>query len=554
MSENECSAAASAAHRRIERIAFSDIPGQSKLFLDHLANAPRQREFYPPSVGVAERRDDVLNAYTIDRDKLCSILQRMNERFQAGAETFANIEKLRRPDTVAVLTGQQAGLLTGPLYTIYKALSTVKMAAELDAQGVSAVPIFWVATEDHDLAEVSTAYAISENGELDAVVAEGRGIADLPVGKVCLTDKDAAAIGEFLRRLPQTEANAELIRELANIWAGGEEFGTAFGRTLTRLLHAYGVIIVDPLDEELKRLASPMFVTAVERSEEIVDALLQRSRDITEAGYAPQVLIEPDYFPFFWFDQNGARRALKRTGDGRFAAKGSTSVFDLSDLAEIAERSPECLSPAVMLRPVVQDFLFPTICYFGGGAEVAYFAQTAEVYRLLERPFTPIFHRQSFSLVDPRHRRFLEKFGIGLADMFAGPAGLVPSLVRQFVDPAVFEKFAAAESTILGELSSLMAAIEPLAPPVAANLRTRSRKIEYHLDAVRRKFERSQMEQNSIVHRQLQNLFTELLPKGHLQERTLTAAGFLGRFGPGLVDWIYCSIDLSDKEHRVIYI
>ena len=164
-------------------------------------------------------------------------------------------------------------------------------------------------------------------------------------------------------------------------------------------------------------MSAPIFEKSITSSGKIGDALIARSREIENDGYANQVLIEDDHFPLFWIDDDGIRRALRRDGDG-FRAKGTHVSFSRDQLLEVASRTPERLSPAVMLRPVVQDFLFPTACYFGGGAEVSYFAQNSVVYEVLGRPVTPIFHRQSFTVVEAKQRRVMEKFDIDLADLF----------------------------------------------------------------------------------------------------------------------------------------
>jgi uncharacterized protein YllA (UPF0747 family) len=226
----------------------------------------------------------------------------------------------------------------------------------------------------------------------------------------------------------------------------------------------------------------------------------------------------------------------------------------VSELVTVTENKPERFSPAVMLRPVVQDFLFPTICYFGGGAEIAYFAQNSEVYRILERPVTPILHRQSSTVIESKHNRTLEKFELEFKNLFAGFDEVLPSIIDRFVNPKSARLFADVEENINTELHKLDAELNKVDPTLAENLATRRRKILYHIATLQKKFHRVQGERDETVNRQLRSAFTELMPRGGLQERTVGVTTYLNRHGHYFIDWLYDSIDLDDKGHRIIYL
>lgn len=557
MQESGCTKPVSVREMRVESLPFASIPGQSKLFLDYLKDPLSLTRFYPSAVEkadqVAGRSEQVLTEYRTDRNRLCDALVRMADRFGQSAETAANIERLRESDCVAVLTGQQTGLFTGPLYSIYKAVSAVKLASELTEKGVKAVPVFWMATEDHDLEEVSRAFAIGSGGELvEARLAmEGEGNS---VGRLTFPASIAETVDTFFDQMPETEFTSELRSEIIEKWRPGSNFGDAFGNTLTGLLGKYGLIIVDPLDEEIKALAAPMYVRAIEKSEEIVKALNERGAELAGAGYHAQVLVEPDYFPLFYHLDSGQRVALRTRADGTVYVKGERSSRSISELAELAASEPARFSPGVMLRSVVQDHLFPTIAYFGGGAEIAYFAQNSEVYRVLERPVTPILHRQSFTVVEARHSRTLEKYGIEFADLFRGEVETLPMIVDRFIDPEAASIFTDAEKKIDLELHRLDQMLTPIDSTLAANLATRRRKVLYHIGALRKKYQFRRAEIDETIGRRVTTAFTELLPNGQLQERTLSAVSFLDRLGPAFIDIIFGSIDLNDKGHRVVFL
>lgn len=558
MQESGCAKPVGVGYSRIESLPFSSIPSQNRLFLDYLNDPLALRRCYPSAVGshaeVSGRADEVLRRYAADRDRLCDALVRLNASYGASPETLANIDLLRRPETVAVLTGQQTGLFTGPLFTIYKALSAIRMARCLRNRGTNAVAVFWMATEDHDLEEVSEAFVVDRSGRVSGVRSSfSDADTGKPVGAVRFDHTIDALSEQLFELLPKTEFTSE-IRSLVRGWREGGDFGNAFGSTLTALLGKFGVIVVDPRDDELKRLASPIYAVAFDRSGEIVDALTLRSKELEAAGHKPQVLIEDDYFPLFYHTDDGRRVSLRRTPDGRLKIKGERTEFSLDDLRQMLLSDPSRFSPGVMLRPVVQDYLFPTLCYFGGGAEVAYFAQISEVYRVLERPVTPIFHRQSFTVVEARHARTLERLGLEFADLFRGEPALLPAIVDKFIDPEAAKIFDDADRRINDELDRIEHVSARLDPAIAANLATRRRKIAYHISALRAKYQRRSAEKDEEIGRRLNAAFDQLMPGGQLQERTINVFSLLDRLGPAFVDTLLAAVDLDDRGHRVIYL
>lgn len=544
---------------RVESLPFSDIPGQSKLFLEYQSDPVSLQRFYPTAVEshtqLASRIPNVLSNYQTDRKQLCDALESMNRSFSASRSTFDSIDLLRREDTVAVLTGQQAGLFGGPLYTIYKALSAVKMASCLRNRGINAVPVFWAATEDHDFEEVSNAFAIGEDGDLiETKYDPEKNIEAVPVGSISIENSIVNSVRRLFDSLPATEFTAGILSETKKAWRPGNRFGTAFCEFIASVLGEYGLVVADPLDGELKRLAAPIYSAAVERSEQIVSALTARSQLLDEEGYHAQVLVTDDYFPLFWHDDEGRRKSLKKREEGIYRVSGEKTEFSVEELVSMAADEPEKLSPGVMLRPVVQDYLFPTICYFGGGAEIAYFAQNSEVYRILDRPFTPILHRQSFTVVEPRHRRTMEKFGLGLTNFFDGAEKIVSEIVEKYIDPGTSKLFPETEEKINIELNRLDQAVSQLDVTLAENLAKRRRKILYHIGALRKKFVLARLQKDEVVNRQIRTAFTSLVPRGSLQERTLSLAAFTNKYGKDFIHWIYDSVDLDDCGHRIIYL
>ena len=534
------------------------MPHQSRLFLAYQRDPKSLSKYYPNVVesvaDLAKVAGNVCDNYVTDRDRLCDALLRINGEINAGDPTERNIERLRDPSTVAVVTGQQAGLFTGPLYTIYKALTAVKIAETLTASGTPAVPVFWAATEDHDFEEVSEVFALSESGAAIRTTYEPKNRKDnISIGEIEIDDGIATSIGDFLQTLPPAEFTNSLRDTLADQWRSGNNLGQAFLSTLASLLSKFGIIYLDPMDVELKSLASPIYAAAVEQANAITAEIVKRSDELTEEKFHAQVTVEKDYFPLFWIDDDGQRLALRSDGAGNYRVKGTRQRLSRSDLVALAHEKPATLSPGVMLRPVVQDYLLPTVCYVGGAAEVAYFAQNSVAYQLLGRPVTPIVHRQSFTVVEARHRRTFEKYGLEFADIFDGYEKLMVRVVEDLA-PEMPQTFAEVEEKINTELNRLDQSLSHLDPTLAANLATRRRKIVYHIAALKKKAMLARGRKDDDLERRLNALFAELLPRGALQERTVNVFTYLNKFGPGFIDTVYASIDLESRGHRLISI
>jgi bacillithiol biosynthesis cysteine-adding enzyme BshC len=488
---------------------------------------------------------------------LCDALEEMNTRWGGGAETLRNIARLRSQDSVAVVSGQQVGLFTGPLYTIYKALSAVKLAGCLTQRGTEAVPVFWMATEDHDWEEVQGAEFTACDGRLastgvpNALHREGA-----PVGGVTLDATAVDAVQRLLDLLPTTEFLPDLETLLRDAYRPGRTYGEAFARLLTALVSRHGLILLDPLDARLKRLAAPLYAEAARRAPDIAAAVEARSRELEADGYHAQVHASPDAFPLF-IHLDGARRAItRRANDGRYQAKGAPEAdsYTPEELGELAASDPERFSPNVTLRAVVQDYLLPSIAYFGGAAEIAYFAQTAEVYRLLARPATPILHRASLTLVERRTGRTLERYHLQLADFFAGLDAVIARVVEEYLGAEQAQAFDRAEATMGGALAELGANLRRFDPTLADALTHGTQKIEHQLAGLRTRFYRAQMARDRAAHRQLERAYAALYPEKTLQERHLNITSLLARHGRYCLDWIYDAIDLGSVEHQIVYL
>lgn len=544
---------------RVETLSFETVPQQTHLFLDYLRDPLALREFYPSAVRfhheLPARAPEVLAAYQTDRKQLCDALLDINAACGAGEATLKNIEMLRDADCLAAVSGQQAGLFTGPLYTIYKALSAVKLAGCLTQRNTKTVPVFWIATEDHDFPEVAKAEFIGRDCRLAHVdVSQDLHKEGQPVGRVVIDDSINTVVSQLLELLPLSEFTPDLEAVLRDSWQPGRSYGEAFARMMTALLGGHGLILLDPLDPRLKKLAAPLYSRAASRAHEIATAIEARSQRLVEAGYHAQVTPSENSFPLFLHDATGARHALVRTAAGKYTIKNGDEEYTADELAQRALHQPDRFSPNVTLRAVVQDYLLPTITYYGGAAEIAYFAQTAEVYRILERPATPILPRASLTMIESHTGRVLERYGLGLADLFAGAENVLARVVEEHLGAGTAKTFGATEEKVNSELDKLREQLRTIDPTLADALETGRRKINYQLEGLRTRFHRAQMTRDEAAHRQLQRAFDQLYPNKALQERHINITSLLARHGRYVVDWIYNAINIGSNEHQVVYL
>lgn len=545
-----------AADNVTDALRFTEIPRTTRLFTDFLYDYQKVSRFYPDygrSVEPLAEHARRIGQQQFDRKRVPDALERINRRAGSPELTFKHIDMLRRPGSVAIVTGQQAGLFTGPLYTIHKALTVIKLAQCLRDQGVEAAPVFWIASEDHDYEEVNHCRVIDREGRIKDIKYEASGHkTDEPVGRVELCEGIKATVDELIASLAASEFMPALERDLRESYAEGVGFADAFARLMARLFREYGVVLLDPLDDELKQVAAPLYVDALDKSSEIARALVARSRELEEAGYHAQIHVSDDMVPLFIMD-DGRRAAITQHGD-RFTVKGSSRSFSKDELVELAVRCPSCFSPNVTLRPVVQDYLLPTAAYIGGPAEIAYFAQLRAVYETLGRQEPCVLPRASFTIVEGRHQKTMNKYGLELKDFFDGLHPAVTKVVEQSLDRNIADAFTETERTLNEHLDKLKDALKRADATLSDPLDTARAKMMYQLEHLRTRFIHASAHREQTVYRQIERAFTTLCPDKNLQERELNVYYFLSRYGPSLIEELYNAADLGFSNHRIVYL
>ena len=523
-----------------ESVPFSSIPHTTRLFDDFLHHFDRVKQFYARTPLARDWWADEVRKIQYPESRrlaVAAVLERQNREFGADEKALANIQRLREGAAV-VVTGQQVGLFGGPVFCLLKALTAV-----MTAEQAGAVPVFWLATEDHDLDEVNTVN-LPAGDHLQKFTVNVPHTEGAPVGSIVFTDEITAAIAQVEGLFGQSLASDVL----AHGYRKGETFGTAFARFYARILSGLGVVFLNPLDPEVHGIAKPVLRAALERSDEITQALLERNHELEAAGYHAQVKVTPTHTLCFYFE-NGARTPVRHHDGGFLIGERTVAAAEL--LSE-TERCPERFSANVLLRPVIQDYLLPSLCYVGGPAEIAYFAQIEAVYRKLAGRVTPIVPRIFATLIEPRIGKLLDRYKLALPDLFAGPEKTREAVAARALPESILKSFDAAAEHLEQALSVIQAPLEKLDRTLVDAAENCGAKMRYQLQTMRDKAARAEARKNSEVMRHADELVTALYPNKALQEREVGAAYFLLKYGMGVVEQIRSTAQIGCGEHQMI--
>jgi bacillithiol biosynthesis cysteine-adding enzyme BshC len=525
-----------------ECLPFSSIPHTTRLFDDFLHNFDRVKQFYarPPLSQDWWAEEIQKIQYPAERrSAVTAILERQNREFGAGEKTLANIQRLR-DGAPAVVTGQQVGLFGGPMFCMLKALTAAIMAEK-----AGAVPVFWLATEDHDFEEINTV-SLPAGDHLQKFTVNVPPREGAPVGKIAFTDEITAATHQVAALFGESEIS-EL---LAASYHKSETFGTAFAKFYTKIFSDLGIVFLNPLDTELHRIARPVFRAALEKSEEINHGLLARNKELEAAGYHAQVKVTPSHTLCFYLEDEA--RTPVRHHEGEFFV--GERKLGTAELLQETERCPERFSANVLLRPLMQDYLLPTLCYIGGPAEAAYFAQIEVVYSKLAGRVTPIVPRIFATLVEPRIGKLLDRYQLSLPDLFTTPEKARELVASRALPDSILKSFDSAAEHLEQALAVIQGPLEKLDKTLIDAAENAGAKMRYQLQGVRDKAARAEARKNTEVLRHADELITALYPEKDLQERGVGAAYFLLKYGRGVVEQVKAAIKTGCGEHQVVRI
>ena len=464
---------------------------------------------------------------------------------RAAAGMFAD------PNAVAIVTGQQAGLFGGPLYTLHKAITAITLARRVSAEhGVPAVPVFWIDSEDHDWEEVRSCTVLDDDqrphtirlGDLD-------GAGERSVARLMLDGQGHLAVDVLQAAMPPTPFTPALLEMLRRAYAGGRSMSQAFGRVLEHVLGPYGLVVYDAADPASKSLASDLFARALADPGRTSTLAAAAGDELERRGYHAQVAAAEHSAPLFLID--GSRQAIRWRD--RTAIVGDREM-PLDELVALARTSPQSFSPNVLLRPLVQDTIFPTACYVGGPSELAYQGQLRQVYAHFGVPMPLVAPRASATVVDSSTLRFLGKHDVPFAAFQRQDELTLNHLLESQLPAGVEGSFADAGREIGERLRAVTEAAKLVDSTLEGAAKSTLGKMQHDLHALHGKVVHAAKKKDETLRRQFTRAQAQLFPNGQPQEREIGAVWLLNKYGPGAVDRLIELLPFDCRHHWVLTI
>jgi bacillithiol synthase len=495
-------------------------------------------------------RDAIARVHDQPRDpSIAGIIATQQAARGAPAKAQEAAARLADPRAVVITTGQQAGVFGGPLFTLLKAITAIQLATKISRDhNVPAVPVFWVDAEDHDWEEIRSCTVLDAEFQPKTITLPNvEGAGELPIAELTLDDRVNASINELLAALPTTDFTTELGASIRAAYRPRAKMAEAFSTWIETILGPHGLVVFESTDPAAKPLAAPVFIRELELPGRTAALATSAGDKLRARGHQPQVVPQPGSVSLFHL--NGARQPIRRDGDQFFI--GETPVT-LQSLLDEARTNPGRFSPNVLLRPLVQDTLFPTICYVSGPSELAYLGQLREVYEHFGVPMPLIYPRASATLVDGSAARFLNKHQVPFDALRSRDESALNQLLQSQLPPEIEESLKDADDTLRAALQRVIEAMPALDPTLVGAARTTMGKMEHDLKSLHGKVIQAAKRRDETLRRQFTRAQAQIFPLGHPQERTLTLVYFINRYGPGLVDTLLRTLPMELGRHWVV--
>jgi bacillithiol biosynthesis cysteine-adding enzyme BshC len=487
--------------------------------------------------------------YERNRAAAASLIAAQQDARNAPPPARAAVAKLAEVATVAVVTGQQAGAFGGPLYTLLKALTALQLARRTELEtGVPTVAVFWVEGEDHDWAEVRGCTVLDADFQPRTVtLADLAGAGETSVARLTLDEGVEHTLEELASILQPTEFTSDLLTSLRTAWKPGTGMARAFAVWIEQLLGPHGLVVFESADPAAKPLVSSIFARELSTRGRTATLATEAGNVLAARGHEPQVVPQADSVSLFSLD--GGRRAIRRQGD-QMVIGDDTHAADT--LARQAADHPEAFSPNVLLRPVVQDVLFPNICYVAGPSELAYLGQLRGVYDHFGVPMPLIFPRTTATLIDSAATRFLAKHAVSFEDLHAQGESTLNKLLEAQLPASVEESLRDAGTQADAAMRRVMEALPQLDPTLVGAAKTTLGKIDHELRSLHTKVIHAAKKRHETLRRQFVRAQAQAFPEGHPQERTLAVIYFLNKYGPALVDLLLEDLPIDPGQHWIV--
>ncbi|MGH9409084.1 MAG: bacillithiol biosynthesis cysteine-adding enzyme BshC [Vicinamibacterales bacterium] len=484
-----------------------------------------------------------------DRAGIVAVLDAQQRERDAPAAARQAAAKLADTSSVAIVTGQQAGVFGGPLFTLLKAVTAIQLARRMEREiGVPAIAVFWVDAEDHDWDEVRSCTVLDAEFQPRTIaLATLAGAGERPIADLVLDPHVEHAIEELASVLQKTEFTDEVIVAVRRAWRPGTGMAQAFAIWLEQLLGQHGLVVFESADLRAKPLAAQIFARELAAPGRTAALASEAGRALTSRGHAPQVVPQPDAVALFSLD--GGRRPIRRHGDQLLVGE---QAYAADALSRDAAARPEAFSPNVLLRPIVQDTLFPTVCYVAGPSELAYLGQLRGVYEQFGVPMPLMFPRATATLLDSAASRFLQKYAVAFEDLRTPDESTLNRLLAAQLPANVEQSLRDAAVAIQEAMTRVVNALPALDPTLEGAAKTTLGRMEHDLKSLHAKVIHAAKKRHDVLRRQFVRAQAQAFPDGHPQERTLGVVYFLNKYGPGIAELLVNDLPLDLGTHWVI--
>ncbi len=538
------------------QINFGDIPGQYNLFLDYLYEFENVKRFYKHDY---RNKEEYLNLFkSISetsrefRSDLSKIIHSQYEGFTLSSQTKNNIDLLKEKNTLAVVTGQQLGILGGPLYTFYKIITTIKLAEHLRERydAYNFVPVFWLEGDDHDFEEVRSIGIINEANELTKISYDDEVPEDetrISVGYLKIKDTITSFFENLDKNLRETEFKPELLNKLKEIYSNGKSFKQSFKELIFWFFDKYGLIIFDPQDIIIKNLLRPVFKKEINNFRQHTEKLVEVSATLEEI-YHTQVKVRP--VNLFYSTEEG--RFLIEPVENEFRLRRKRKKFTPEEIIDEIDTKPENFSSNVLLRPICQDYLLPTAFYIGGPSEISYFAQLTPLYDFYNLNQPIIYPRVSATIFEKNLENVLEKFNLSFEDIFINSDELKSKIISSIAKYSVEDIFAESNNQVDLVFDRLKEKLFEFDKTIADATGKYRQKVLNYLEELKGKAAEAQKKKHEITLRQIDKLTNSLFPNNNLQERELNFVYFYNKYGGSFTEKLFNELKINNFEHQVI--
>jgi bacillithiol biosynthesis cysteine-adding enzyme BshC len=498
-----------------------------------------------------ERQTERVRSRQIAREALAAVLTEQNGGYGCGPETLSAIERIVRDKACAVVTGQQVGLFSGPLYTIYKALTAIKLSDALNRRGMgSFVPVFWLASDDSDLAEIDHIALMDKDNRLREIRCQtSSGESKVPVSNIPLPRE----LGDCLEQLKDltldTEFKADILSSLGEAYEPGRSYVNAFGRWMTRLFRSRGLILIDAGHPRLKEMGRDVFYREIAEESPSTRQAVAASERLRQSGYEAQIPLHEGILNLFYTESE--RHAIQWK-EGAFDIKGIPSLDTKEALLSLAKEKPFLFSPNVLLRPLYQDAVLPTVAYVGGPSEIAYFGQMKGVYETFGLPMPVIYPRKSVTIVEKKIGHILTKYHLEVPDLWRNTAGAIGDITKDKIPGSVGEALLHVRDHLERDYASLKAEILAFDSGLAESVDLAKGKMNQQLNFMEKKVQQAATKRNDIAVQQLHKAVDNLFPNQRLQERVFNIVPYLIKYGAAFLDKLDQAIDIDVIDHQFL--